>query len=209
MDFASLSLPLVALVIGYLLGSIPFGLLLTKAAGLGDIRDIGSGNIGATNALRTGNRWVAVGTLIGDAGKGAVAVLLMAWVARNTGGDAAMLPGLAALGAFIGHLYPAWLGFKGGKGVSTLIGVLLALHWPVGLLFCATWLLVALISRYSSLSALVAALLTPVYLAWLNQWHLVGISAVIVVLIYIAHRGNISRLLAGTEPRIGQKKAEG
>lgn len=209
MDFASLSLPLVALVIGYLLGSIPFGLLLTKAAGLGDIRDIGSGNIGATNALRTGNRWVAIGTLIGDAGKGAVAVLLMAWVARNTGGDAAMLPGLAALGAFIGHLYPAWLGFKGGKGVSTLIGVLLALHWPVGLLFCATWLLVALISRYSSLSALVAALLTPVYLAWLNQWHLVGISAVIVVLIYIAHRGNISRLLAGTEPRIGQKKAEG
>lgn len=209
MDFASLSLPLVALVIGYLLGSIPFGLLLTKAAGLGDIRDIGSGNIGATNALRTGNRWVAVGTLIGDAAKGAVAVLLMAWVARTAGGDAALLPGLAALGAFLGHLYPAWLGFKGGKGVSTFIGVLLALHWPVGLLFCATWALVALISRYSSLSALVAALLTPVYLAWLNQWQLVGLSAVLVLLIYIAHRENISRLLAGTESRIGQKKAEG
>ena len=209
MDFASLSLPLVALVIGYLLGSIPFGLLLTKAAGLGDIRDIGSGNIGATNALRTGNRWVAVGTLIGDAAKGAVAVLLMAWVARTAGGDAAMLPGLAALGAFLGHLYPVWLGFKGGKGVSTFIGVLLALHWPVGLLFCATWLLVALISRYSSLSALVAALLTPVYLAWLNQWQLVGLSAVLVLLIFIAHRENISRLLAGTESRIGQKKAEG
>lgn len=209
MDFASLSLPLVALVIGYLLGSIPFGLLLTKAAGLGDIRDIGSGNIGATNALRTGNRWVAVGTLIGDAAKGAVAVLLMAWVARTAGGDAAMLPGLAALGAFLGHLYPVWLGFKGGKGVSTFIGVLLALHWPVGLLFCATWLLVALISRYSSLSALVAALLTPVYLAWLNQWQLVGLSAVLVLLIYIAHRDNISRLMAGTESRIGQKKTEG
>lgn len=209
MDFASLSLPLVALVIGYLLGSIPFGLLLTKAAGLGDIRDIGSGNIGATNALRTGNRWVAIGTLIGDAGKGAVAVLLMAWVARTAGGDAALLPGLAALGAFLGHLFPAWLGFKGGKGVSTFIGVLLALHWPVGLLFCATWALVALISRYSSLSALVAALLTPVYLAWLNQWQLVGLSAVLVLLIYIAHRENISRLLAGTESRIGQKKAEG
>jgi glycerol-3-phosphate acyltransferase PlsY len=209
MDFASLSLPLVALVIGYLLGSIPFGLLLTKAAGLGDIRDIGSGNIGATNALRTGNRWVAVGTLIGDAAKGAVAVFLMAWVARISGGDTAMLPGLAALGAFLGHLYPVWLGFKGGKGVSTFIGVLLALHWPVGLLFCATWLLVALISRYSSLSALVAALLTPVYLAWLNQWQLVGLSAVLVLLIFIAHRENISRLMAGTESRIGQKKAEG
>lgn len=209
MDVASLSLPLVALILGYLLGSIPFGLLLTRAAGLGDIRDIGSGNIGATNALRTGNRWVAAGTLIGDAAKGAVAVLLMAWVARTAGGDAAMLGGLAALGAFIGHLFPAWLGFKGGKGVSTFIGVLLALYWPVGLLFCATWLLVALISRYSSLSALVAALLTPVYLAWLDQWQFVGLSAVLVVLIYIAHRENISRLLAGTESRIGQKKAEG
>lgn len=209
MDFGSHALPLVALVIGYLLGSIPFGLLLTKAAGLGDIRDIGSGNIGATNALRTGNRWVAAGTLIGDAAKGTVAVLLMAWVAHTTNGDIALLPGLAGLGAFLGHLYPAWLGFKGGKGVSTFIGVLLALHWPVGLLFCVTWLVVALISRYSSLSALVAAMLTPVYLAWLNQWQLVGLSAVLVLLIYIAHRENISRLLAGTESRIGQKKAEG
>ena len=209
MDFGSHALPLVALVIGYLLGSIPFGLLLTKAAGLGDIRDIGSGNIGATNALRTGNRWVAAGTLIGDAAKGTVAVLLMAWVAHTTNGDIALLPGLAGLGAFLGHLYPVWLGFKGGKGVSTFIGVLLALHWPVGLLFCVTWLVVALISRYSSLSALVAAMLTPVYLAWLNQWPLVGLSAVLVLLIYIAHRENISRLLAGTESRIGQKKAEG
>lgn len=209
MDFTSMALPLVALVLGYLLGSIPFGLLLTKAAGLGDIRDIGSGNIGATNVLRTGNRWVAAGTLICDAGKGAIAVLLMAWVAHTAGGDVVLLPGLAALGAFIGHLYPIWLGFKGGKGVSTFIGILLALHWPVGLLFCATWLVVALISRYSSLSALVAALLTPVYLAWLNQWQLVGLSAVLVLLIYIAHRENISRLMAGTESRIGQKKAEG
>ena len=209
MDFGSHALPLVALVIGYLLGSIPFGLLLTKAAGLGDIRDIGSGNIGATNALRTGNRWVAAGTLIGDAAKGTVAVLLMAWVAHTTNGDIALLPGLAGLGAFLGHLYPVWLGFKGGKGVSTFIGVLLALHWPVGLLFCVTWLVVAFISRYSSLSALVAAMLMPVYLAWLNQWPLVGLSAVLVLLIYIAHRENISRLLAGTESRIGQKKAEG
>ena len=114
---------------------------------------------------------------------------------------------VAALAAFLGHLYPVWLGFRGGKGVSTLIGVLLALHWPVGLLFCATWALVAAISRYSSLSALVAALLTPVYLAWLDHWHLVGLGVVLAVLIYIAHRDNIRRLLAGTESRIGQKSA--
>jgi glycerol-3-phosphate acyltransferase PlsY len=210
MGFTGLAVPLmlVAFAIGYLLGSIPFGLLLTKAAGLGDIRDIGSGNIGATNALRTGNRWVAAGTLIGDAAKGAAAVLLIAYLAVETGGDVALLSGLAALGAFLGHLYPVWLGFKGGKGVSTIIGILLALHWPVGLLFCATWAAVAAISRYSSLAALVASLLTPVYLAWLDKWDLVALSAVLVVLIYIAHRGNISRLLAGTEPRIGQKKSE-
>ncbi|MBA4209684.1 MAG: acyl-phosphate glycerol 3-phosphate acyltransferase [Parvibaculum sp.] len=210
MGFTGLAVPLmlVAFAIGYLLGSIPFGLLLTKAAGLGDIRDIGSGNIGATNALRTGNRWVAAGTLIGDAAKGAAAVLLMGYLAVQTGSDVALLSGLAALGAFLGHLYPVWLGFKGGKGVSTIIGILLALHWPVGLLFCATWAAVAAISRYSSLAALVASLLTPVYLAWLDKWDLVALSAVLVVLIYIAHRGNISRLLAGTEPRIGQKKSE-
>ncbi|MBX3506744.1 MAG: glycerol-3-phosphate 1-O-acyltransferase PlsY [Parvibaculum sp.] len=210
MGFTGLAVPLmlVALAIGYLLGSIPFGLLLTRAAGLGDIRDIGSGNIGATNALRTGNRWVAAGTLIGDAAKGAVAVLLMGYLAVQSGGDVALMSGLAALGAFLGHLYPVWLGFKGGKGVSTIIGILLALHWPVGLLFCATWAAVAAISRYSSLAALVASLLTPVYLAWLDKWDLVALSAVLVVLIYIAHRGNISRLLAGTEPRIGQKKSE-
>ena len=116
--------------------------------------------------------------------------------------------GLAALGAFAGHLYPVWLGFMGGKGVSTFIGILLALYWPVGLLFCATWIIVALTSRYSSLSALVAALLTPVYLAWLNQWDLIGLSVILVALIYIAHRDNIRRLLAGEESRIGQKKAE-
>jgi glycerol-3-phosphate acyltransferase PlsY len=210
MDFTDLALPLmlVALTLGYLLGSIPFGLLLTRLAGLGDIREIGSGNIGATNALRTGNRWVAIGTLIGDAAKGAVAILIMAEVARVAGEDVAPLAGLAGLGAFLGHLYPVWLGFKGGKGISTFIGILLALYWPVGLLFCATWAVVAIVSRYSSLSALVASALTPVYLAWLNQWELVGLSVVLVILIYIAHRGNISRLLSGTEPRIGQKQAE-
>ncbi|ABS64441.1 protein of unknown function DUF205 [Parvibaculum lavamentivorans DS-1] len=205
---AATPLLLVVLALGYLLGSIPFGLLLTKAAGLGDIRDIGSGNIGATNALRTGNRWVAIGTLIGDAAKGAVAVLIAGVLASRTGGDATWMMSLAALGAFLGHLFPVWLGFKGGKGVSTFIGILLALYWPVGLLFCATWAIVAAVARYSSLSALVAALLTPVYLAWLDQWHLVGLGVLLVILIYIAHRDNISRLLSGTESRIGQKKTE-
>ena len=210
MGFTDIAAPLllVVLVLGYLLGSIPFGLLLTKAAGLGDIRDIGSGNIGATNALRTGNRWVAIGTLIGDAGKGAVAVLISGLLAARTGADQTWMLSLAALGAFLGHLYPVWLGFKGGKGISTFIGILLALYWPAGLLFCATWAIVALVSRYSSLSALVAALLTPVYLAWLDRWELVGLSVLLVALVYIAHRGNIGRLLSGTEPRIGQKKAE-
>ncbi|MEQ9197672.1 MAG: glycerol-3-phosphate 1-O-acyltransferase PlsY [Parvibaculum sp.] len=208
-DFiAAAPLLLVALALGYLLGSIPFGLLLTRAAGLGDIRAIGSGNIGATNALRTGNRWVAIGTLIGDAAKGAVAVLVAGLLAAKTGGSVGWMAGLAALGAFLGHVFPVWLGFKGGKGVSTFIGILLALHWPVGLLFCATWAVVALVSRYSSLSALVAALLTPVYLAWLDQWQFVGLGVLLVLLIYFAHRENISRLVSGTESRIGQKKSE-
>ncbi len=208
-DFiAAAPLLLVALALGYLLGSIPFGLLLTRAAGLGDIRAIGSGNIGATNALRTGNRWVAIGTLIGDAAKGAVAVLVAGLLAAKTGGSVGWMAGLAALGAFLGHVFPVWLGFKGGKGVSTFIDILLALHWPVGLLFCATWAVVALVSRYSSLSALVAALLTPVYLAWLDQWQFVGLGVLLVLLIYFAHRENISRLVSGTESRIGQKKSE-
>lgn len=209
-DFvAAAPLLLVALTLGYLLGSIPFGLLLTRLAGLGDIRSIGSGSIGATNALRTGNRWVAAGTLIGDAGKGALAILIIGLLASKTGSDATWMTGLAALGAFLGHLYPVWLGFKGGKGVATFIGILLMLYWPVGLLFCATWAIVALVSRYSSLSALVSALLTPLYLAWLSQWNTVALSVVLVVLIYVAHRENISRLLAGTEPRIGEKKPGG
>lgn len=188
----------IALVVSYLLGSIPFGLIFTKAAGLGDIRDIGSGNIGATNALRTGNRWVAGGTFLGDMGKGALAVLL----ARQFGPD---LMVIAAFGALIGHLFPVWLKFKGGKGISTYIGVLLALAWPVGLLFCATWLATALAFRISSLAALVASLLSPVYFVWLGHWQLVELSIVLVALVYFAHRANIQRLLAGTEPRIGQK----
>jgi len=187
-----------ALIVGYFLGSIPFGLFFTRVAGLGDIRDIGSGNIGATNALRTGNRWVAGGTFLGDMGKGALAVLL----ARQFGPDMAIIAGF---GALIGHIFPVWLRFKGGKGISTYIGILLALSWPVGLLFCATWLAVTLTFRISSLSALVASLLSPVYFAWLDQWQMVELSIVLVFLVFFAHRENIARLLAGTEPRIGNK----
>lgn len=187
-----------ALLVGYLLGSIPFGLIITRLAGLGDIRDIGSGNIGATNALRTGNKWVAGATFLGDAAKGAAAVL----IARQFGPDLAVI---AAFGALVGHLFPVWLKFKGGKGISTYIGILLALAWPVGLLFCATWLVVALIFRMSSLSALVASLLSPVYFVWVDQWQMVELSVLLVILVFYAHRENIQRLLSGTEPRIGQK----
>lgn len=188
-----------ALFVGYLLGSIPFGLIITRFAGLGDIRDIGSGNIGATNALRTGNKWVAGGTFLGDMAKGAAAVL----IARQFGPDLAVI---AAFGALVGHLFPVWLKFKGGKGISTYIGILLALAWPVGLLFCATWLVVALIFRMSSLSALVASLLSPVYFVWVDQWQMVELSVLLVILVFYAHRENIQRLLSGTEPRIGQKE---
>jgi acyl phosphate:glycerol-3-phosphate acyltransferase len=188
-----------ALFVGYLLGSIPFGLIITRIAGLGDIRDIGSGNIGATNALRTGNKWVAGATFLGDMGKGATAVI----IAHQFGPDLAVI---AAFGALVGHLFPIWLKFKGGKGISTYIGILLALAWPVGLLFCATWLAVAVIFRMSSLSALVASLLSPVYFVWVDQWQLVELSVVLVLLVFYAHRDNIQRLLAGTEPRIGQKE---
>jgi glycerol-3-phosphate acyltransferase PlsY len=201
-DGSALPLVILAAAIGYFLGSIPFGLILTRMAGLGDIRDIGSGNIGATNALRTGNRWVAGGTFIGDAGKGIVAVL----VAPRLGGDPALMATVAAASAFLGHLYPVWLRFRGGKGISTFIGINLALFWPVGLLFCLTWLAVAALFRYSSLSALVAAAATPFYLTLLGRTDLVPLSIVLVILIFIAHRDNISRLLAGTESRIGSGK---
>ncbi|MGB5947960.1 MAG: glycerol-3-phosphate 1-O-acyltransferase PlsY [Parvibaculum sp.] len=195
---------LAALALSYLLGSIPFGLIFTRMAGLGDIRDIGSGNIGFTNTLRTGNKWVAGATFLGDAGKGIVAVL----VAERIGPEelSFAMATIAAAASFLGHLYPVWLGFKGGKGISTFIGVNLALYWPVGLLFCATWLVVAALFRYSSLSALVAAALTPVYLVLLHRTDLLPLSLVLVVLIFIAHRENIARLIAGTESRIGAKK---
>ena len=196
----ALILLLVALA-SYLLGSIPFGLVITRALGLGDLRQIGSGNIGATNVLRTGNRAAAAATLILDAGKGAVAVLLArAWV----GPDAAQV---AALFAFLGHLYPVWLQFRGGKGVATFLGTLLALAWPVGLAACATWAVTAAVSRISSLSALVAAGLAPVWLLIFGHGQMLALVVILALLVFLRHAPNIARLRAGTEPRIGARKA--
>lgn len=203
-DSANLIWVLSAAMIGYLLGSIPFGLIFTNMAGLGDIRDIGSGNIGATNVLRTGNKTVAGATFLCDAGKGALAVLLIGNIAPAS--IALPLSMITATTVFLGHLYPLWLRFKGGKGISTFIGINLALYWPVGLLFCATWLVVATIFRYSSLAALVAALATPFYLFFLDRDDLLSLSIILVILIYFSHRENISRLLSGSESRIGAKK---
>ncbi len=186
-------------VIGYLLGSIPFGMLLTRMMGLGNLRDIGSGNIGATNVLRTGNKLAAALTLVLDGGKGAVAVLLARMFASE---DAAMA---ASLMAFIGHCFPVWLGFKGGKGVATYIGLLLALAWPVGLAACATWLVTALIFRISSLSALVMAGLATVWVVVLGFVHLFVLVTILTLLVYWRHWPNIKRLKAGKEPKIGAK----
>lgn len=185
--------------IGYLLGSIPFGIVVTRALGLGDLRQIGSGNIGATNVLRTGNKGAALATLLLDSGKGAIAVLLARWLG---GADAALIAGAAA---FLGHLFPVWLGFKGGKGVATFLGTLIAFDWRLGLAACAIWLVVALISRISSLSALVAAACAPVIAGWLDGRGLALTAGFMTLLIFIRHHANISRLIAGTEPRIGKK----
>lgn len=194
------ALLLLAVVLAYLLGSVPFGLVITRALGLGDLRTIGSGNIGATNVLRTGNKAAALATLLLDAGKGGIAVLL-ARVAL--GEDAAQL---AALAAFLGHLFPVWLGFRGGKGVATFFGTLLALAWPVGLLACATWALIAAISRISSLSALVAAASAPLWLLLLGRAEATALAILLAALVWQRHATNIARLRAGTEPRIGAGK---
>lgn len=186
------------LVLGYLLGSIPFGLLLTRAAGLGDIRSIGSGNIGATNVLRTGNRWLAAATLICDALKGTAAVL----IADRWGTDAALVAGF---GAFLGHIFPVWLGFRGGKGVATFLGILIGISWPIAVVFAAIWLAVAAITRYSSLAALIASLATPLVMLALGDWRRAALFGLLTVLIWYKHSANISRLLAGKESRIGQK----
>lgn len=184
---------------GYLLGAVPFGLVIARALGLGDLRKIGSGNIGATNVLRTGNKPAALATLLLDSGKGAIAVLL----ARHFAGEEAAL--LAGAAAFLGHCFPIWLGFKGGKGVATFLGTLIALSWPVGLVACATWALTAAISRISSLSALMAAVLAPLFAFALGRGDVALAAAFMAVLIFIRHHANITRLMQGTEPRIGRK----
>ena len=189
---------LLSLVLGYLCGTIPFGLILTKSAGLGDIRSIGSGNIGATNVLRTGNKKVAALTLLLDALKGTLPALLMGWL---FGPQAAILAGLAA---FFGHLFPMWLGFKGGKGVATTIGVLFGLYWPLGLVFIAVWIIMALLFRISSLSALAASALSPIAAYAASRSDLILPAAIMAVAVFITHRANIKRILRGEEPRLGK-----
>lgn len=190
--------PVFAIALGYLLGSIPFGVILTRLAGAGDLRQIGSGNIGATNVLRTGRKGLAAATLLLDLLKGAAAV----WIAE------ALWPGLgmiAAAGAFIGHCYPVWLKFKGGKGVATLMGIVLALHWPAGIVFAVVWLGLLGTLRISSVAGMAAAISAPVSAAVMNRFNLVLLLVVLALIVLWKHRENIERLLAGTEPRIGRK----
>jgi glycerol-3-phosphate acyltransferase PlsY len=194
---------ILACLFGYLLGSIPFGLLLTRTAGLGDIRAIGSGNIGATNVLRTGRKSLAAATLLLDGLKGAAVVLLVRTLVYNQ--DVALYAGLAAV---VGHLFPIWLRFKGGKGVATGLGVLIAVAWPIGLLACAVWLLVAAAARLSSLAALSAFAAAPIAALVTGDFPVLKLSFTIAVLVFLRHQANIRRLLAGTEPRIGRGKTE-
>ncbi|SFO75751.1 glycerol-3-phosphate acyltransferase PlsY [Mesorhizobium sp. NFR06] len=188
----------IALIFGYLLGSVPFGLLLTRAAGLGDVRNIGSGNIGATNVLRTGNKGLAAATLLLDALKGTAATLIAGHFSPDFGL-------LAGFGAFLGHLFPVWLGFKGGKGVATYLGVLLGLAWQGALVFAVVWLAMAFLFRYSSLAALAAAVVVPIALYLSGTPQIAGLFAVMSLIVIVKHRANISRLVAGTEGKIGAK----
>jgi acyl phosphate:glycerol-3-phosphate acyltransferase len=190
---------LAAFVFGYLCGSIPFGVLVTHFAGAPDVRTVGSGNIGATNVLRTGRKALAAATLLGDMLKGTVAVLI---VDHLLGCDAAMC---AALGAFLGHLFPVWLKFKGGKGVATYIGLLLGLTWPAAIAFCVIWLAVAALTRYSSLAALVASAASPFFLWWQGNVVEAGLFGLLSILLWITHRGNVERLLHGSESKIGSR----
>ncbi len=196
---------LLALTLGYLLGSIPFGLVLTRIAGLGDIRKVGSGNIGATNVLRTGNKGLAAATLLLDALKGTAAVLLAERLIGAPAGSAILCSLLGGLGAFLGHLFPIWLGFKGGKGVATYIGVFLGLAWHLALLFCGVWILVAVVTRYSSLSALVASVIVPIAAVTTGARDIALVGSILSILLIWKHSANISRLAAGTEPKIGAK----
>lgn len=207
---------LIALALGYVLGSIPFGLLLTRAAGLGDVREIGSKSIGATNVLRTGNKKIAALTLLFDLLKGTSAVLVGMLVAGKLASAFVgppngvlvffLVPWFAGLGAIVGHNYPVWLGFKGGKGVAVMIGSLLTLSWPVGLIFCAVWLLIAFTRKLSSLAALTAAATAPIFAyVVVDEW-LAATAALLAILLFYQHRENIARLIAGTEPKIGSEK---
>ena len=199
MPFTGLEM-IVSLLVGYLCGTIPFGLILTKAAGLGDIRSIGSGNIGATNVLRTGDKKLAALTLVLDTLKGTLPAIVMGWL---YGPQAAVLAGLAA---FFGHLFPLWLKFKGGKGVATGMGVLFGLFWPLGVIFIAVWIAMAALFRFSSLSALTAVILSPLWAFLLGRNDLMLPTAVMAIAVWITHRANIARLLKGEEPRIGGSK---
>ncbi len=192
--------PAGAALLGYLLGSIPFGVILTRAAGAGDLRTIGSGNIGATNVLRTGRKGLAAATLVLDAAKGAVAVLLTEWLFPGHGV-------VAAAAAFLGHLYPVWLGFKGGKGVATLLGILIALSWPSAIVYAVIWLGLLAALRISSLAGMLAATSAPVSAAYFGRFDLVLLLLALALLVVWKHRENIDRLIGGTEPRIGRKKA--
>jgi len=192
-----------AFAFGYLCGSIPFGILLTRLAGGPDLRSVGSGNIGATNVLRTGRRGLAAATLVGDILKGTVAVLVTRYLLGN---DFALV---AAVGAFLGHLFPVWLNFHGGKGVATYIGILLGIAWPAAIVFCAVWLAVAAVTRYSSLAALIASAVTPVLLWWRGNIAEAEVFLLLSVLLWIMHRGNIGRLLQGAEGRIGENARAG
>lgn len=196
---------LLGFAIGYLLGSIPFGLLLTRAAGLSDVRKIGSGSIGATNVLRTGHKGLAAATLILDALKGTAAVLLVERLIGAPAGYAIESTLAAGFGAFIGHIFPVWLGFRGGKGVATYIGVLIGMLWPAALVFCAIWLTVAIITRYSSLSALLAGAATPAVLLGFGERPAALLFTLLTLLLLWTHQANIRRLLSGEEPKIGAK----
>jgi glycerol-3-phosphate acyltransferase PlsY len=198
-DWSLLASLAAAFLFGYLCGSIPFGVVITRLAGTQDIRSVGSGNIGATNVLRTGRKALAAATLLGDMLKGTAAVLLVLCLFNR---DLALAAGL---GAFVGHLFPVWLGFKGGKGVATYIGILLGLAWPIALAFCAIWLAVAAATRYSSLAALIASLATPPLLWAMGSTREAVLFAVLTMILWITHRENIARLLRGTEGKIGQK----
>jgi acyl phosphate:glycerol-3-phosphate acyltransferase len=190
----------IAVLIGYFCGSIPFGLILAKAAGLGDVRNIGSGNIGATNVLRLGNKKIAAATLLLDALKGAVPVLIMNYLGDAQAGI------LAGLAAMLGHIFPVWLGFKGGKGVATNVGVLFGLYWPLGLIFIGVWLVLAFLFRISSLAALVASLLSPFWVYVVGRTELLWPTGLIALVIWIMHRTNIGRLMKNREPRIDLQK---